>query len=81
MRTTLTIEDDVLDRARAAAEHLNTSFRHVINEALRAGLRTIESPAKSRPYHTLPHKMGLRQGRNVDNIQDLIAQIEGENTP
>jgi hypothetical protein len=81
MRTTLTLEDDVLDRARAAAEKLNTSFRQVVNEALRAGLRTIETPAKSRPYHTHPHKMGLRQGRNLDNIQELIAQIEGEAKP
>ena len=38
MRTTLTIDDDVLDRARAVAERLDTPFRQVVNEALRAGL-------------------------------------------
>ncbi len=81
MRTTLTIEDDVLDRARAAAGKLKTSFRQVINEALRAGLQTIETHAKVRPYQTHPHKMGLRQGRNLDNIQELLAQIEGEDKP
>jgi hypothetical protein len=81
MRTTLTIDDDVLDAARAAAEHLHTSFRQVINEALRAGLRIIETPAKSRTYHTQPHQMGVKPGRNLDNIQELLAQIEGENQP
>ncbi|MDD5676884.1 MAG: DUF2191 domain-containing protein [Kiritimatiellae bacterium] len=78
MRTTLTIEDDVLDRAKSVAARLHAPFRKVVNEALRAGLETVEAPAKMRPYHTKPHKMGLRTGRNLDNIQELLAQVEGE---
>ena len=78
MRTTLTIEDDVLDRAKSVATRLHAPFRKVVNEALRAGLETVEAPAKRRSYHTKPHKMGLRTGRNLDNIQELLAQIEGE---
>ncbi|MEI7730413.1 MAG: DUF2191 domain-containing protein [Verrucomicrobiota bacterium] len=78
MRTTLAIDDDVLDQAKAAAARLRTPFRRVINEALRSGLQTIAMPAKSRPYRTRPHKMGLRDGRNLDNIQELLAQVEGD---
>lgn len=78
MRTTLTIDDDVLDRARAVAGRLRSPFRRVVNEALRAGLQAVEEPARSRPYHTRPHKLGLKAGRSLDNIQELIAQIEGE---
>ncbi len=78
MRTTLTIDDDVLDRARAVAARQRSPFRRVVNEALRAGLQAVENPAKSRPYHTRPHKLGLKAGRSLDNIQELIAQIEGE---
>lgn len=78
MRTTLNLDDDVLDRARAAAEELHVPFRQVINEALRVGLQAVEEPGKSRPYRTNPHKLGLRPGRNVDNIQELLAQMEGE---
>ncbi len=78
MRTTLTIDDDVIERARTIAAKLNTPFKRVINEALRAGLDQVEQPAKQRRYKTKPHKMGLRQGRNLDNIQELLAQIEGE---
>ncbi|MBU4201346.1 MAG: DUF2191 domain-containing protein [Verrucomicrobia bacterium] len=78
MRTTLTIEDDVLDRARSIATRLRAPFRKVVNEALRAGLETVEAPVRRRPYHTRPHKMGLRTGRNLDNIQELLAQVEGE---
>ena len=78
MRTTITIDDDVLDRARAMARNLHASFRSVINEALRAGLERVEQPAERRRYRTEPHTMGLRKGYNLDNIQELLAQAEGE---
>jgi len=78
MRTTLSIDDDVIERARAVAGKLNTPFKTIVNEALRAGLDQVEQPAKQRRYKTKPHKMGLRQGRNLYNIQELLAQVEGE---
>lgn len=80
MRTTLTIDDDVLDQARALAKKLNTPFRRVINDALRAGLEAVEAPASSRPYRTEPHEMGLKAGKNLDNIQELISQAESEDS-
>ena len=80
MRTTLSIDDDVLERARAVAAKLRTPFKAIVNEALRAGLDQVEGPAKQRSYKTKPHKMDLRQGRNLDNIQELLAQIEGEDS-
>ena len=78
MRTTLTIDDDVLERARELAAKMRTPFKAVINEALRAGLDRVEQSAKRRPYKTRPHKMGLRRGYNLDNVHELLAQIEGE---
>ncbi len=80
MRTTLSIDDDVMERARTVAAKLSTPFKTIVNEALRAGLDQVEQPAKQRPYKTKPHKMGLRHGRNLDNIQELLAQIEGEDS-
>ena len=80
MRTTLSIDDDVMERARTVAAKLSTPFKTVVNEALRAGLDQVEQPAKQRRYQTKPHKMGLRQGRNLNNIQELLAQIEGEDS-
>lgn len=80
MRTTLSIDDDVMERARDIAAKLGTPFKAVVNEALRAGLDHLEKPAKCRPYKTEPHAMGLRSGRNIDNIQELLAQIEGEDS-
>ena len=78
MRTTLVLHDDVIERARAVAARLRKPFKAVVNEALRAGLDLVERPARQRPYKTKPSPMGLRPGRQLDNIQELLAQIEGE---
>ena len=78
MRTTINIDNDVLDRARAISAKQRTPFKKVINEALRAGLDHVEQPSKRRRYRTKPHAMGLKPGRNLDNIQELLAQMEGE---
>jgi hypothetical protein len=80
MRTTLSIDDDVLEKAKAAAVKRRLPFRTVINEALRAGLRTMATPPDTVPYQTKPHKLGLKAGKNLDNIQDLLAQTEGEDS-
>ena len=78
MRTTITIDDDVLEHARNLAAKLRTPFKTVINEALRSGLEHVERPNKQKPYKTEPHAMGLKSGRNLDNIQELLSQIDGE---
>jgi hypothetical protein len=41
MRTTLSIDDDVLEKTKSAAAKTRLPLRTVTNEALRAGLRTI----------------------------------------
>lgn len=80
MRTTISLDDDVIEKAREVAAKLRMPFRTIVNEALRAGLDQVEQPAKQRPYETEPHAMGLRSGRNLDNIRELLAQIEGEDS-
>lgn len=81
MRTTIVIDDDVLDQAKLIAARLQVPFRRVVNEALRTGLQSVEHLSQARPYVTQPHKMGLKAGRNLDNIQELLSQIEGEAQP
>ena len=80
MRTTLSIDDDVLEKAKAAAAKRRLPFRTVINEALRAGLKSLVVPPEAVPYQTKPHKLGLKAGNNLDNIQELLAQVEGEDS-
>ncbi len=78
MRTTLTLDEDVAQRTKELAAKLKKSFKVVLNEALRKGLDQIEKPQKHQDYRTFPHKMGLREGLSIDNIQELLSQVEGE---
>jgi len=78
MRTTLTLDEDVAQRAKAAVVKLHRPFKQVVNQALRAGLDRMEKPAVGKPYRTKPRPMGLRKGHSLDNIQELLAHLEGE---
>jgi len=78
MRTTLTLDEDVAQRTKKLAAALKKPFKVVLNEALRKGLDQVEKPQRCRDYRTVPHEMGLREGISIDNIQELLAQVEGE---
>ncbi len=78
MRTTIVIDEDVLDRARAVAAKKRRPFRSIINEAMREGLSLIESKQKQKLYRMKPRNMGQKSGISIDNIQELLSRIEGE---
>jgi hypothetical protein len=78
VRTTLALDEDVLEKARALASRLKRPFKTVVNEALRAGLKAVEKPPKARRYRTIGRAMQLREGYSLDNIQEVLAQAEGE---
>jgi len=54
VRTTLTLDDDVLRMARRRAAEAGRPLKDVINEALRAGLR--EGATRRRPAYTFTLK-------------------------
>lgn len=76
MRTTLTLDEDVAEKAKILSHKLNRPFKQIINDALRYGLKEMEKPVIQKPYHTEPHKMGLREGYNLDNIGELLSHID-----
>jgi hypothetical protein len=78
MRTTVTLDPDVVTKARLVARRLDQPFKTVINSALRTGLDQVLNPPAAKPYHTKSWPMGLKKGFNYDNIGELLAQIEGE---
>lgn len=80
MRTTLNVDHDVLDRARRLARKSRRPLRLLVNEALRLGLGRIQKGSEKRRYRTKPHTMGLRRGMSLDNIQELLATVEGEDS-
>ena len=80
MRTTLNLDEDILDQARRLAEKEKKPFRLVLNEALRLGLEDWGQHSQKKPYVTHPHALKLRPGFSLDNIGELLAEVEGENS-
>jgi hypothetical protein len=78
VKTTVTLDDDVVERAKRFSQERGISFRQALNDLVRTGLRA-ESAGKARPAFKIQAKhMGLRPGLNCDNIEALLEISEGE---
>ncbi len=79
MRTTLTLDDDVAFGLKKAQEHdPKKSFKEVVNEALRRGLRTkSEKSVPKKRFKVEPLNLGLREYLDFDNIEELLDRLEG----
>jgi hypothetical protein len=75
---TPTLDENITQEAKMASRRLKWPFKKIINQALRLGLKKISEPVKRQPYKTQARPMGLRAPYQIDNIQKLLAQIEGE---
>ena len=76
MRTTLTLDDDVAAKLKAAVRRSGKPFRDVVNETLRRGL-AVPRAARA-PFRIQARSLGgTRPGVQIDNVGDLLEQIEG----
>lgn len=73
MRTTVTLDADVAAALQRAARERGTSFKAVLNDAIRRGLST---QAQRRVYSTPSRDMGLRPGFDIDKALALAAADE-----
>jgi hypothetical protein len=79
MRTTLSLDDDVAALLRRVLKARKASLKHVVNEALREGLRRMsEPPARTRPYRTTAVSLGRCLVDNVDDVAEVLAHAEGD---
>jgi hypothetical protein len=77
MRTTITLDDDVLAKIKTQMRKTGASFKDVVNEMLRAGLVLSEKASKQKPFKVNARPLGLRPGLNYDSTSELLEQIEG----
>jgi hypothetical protein len=81
MRTTLTLDDDVAIELKQMCGQRGVRFKHVVNQALRAGLRALqETPddGDGEPYRTSPVSLGRPTYPDLDNVAELLAVAEGD---
>ena len=70
MRTTVTLEPDVAQHVRRRMAREKLSLKHVVNEALRAGLAALEkgTPVK---FSVDPYPCRFRAGIDPDRLNQL----------
>ncbi len=77
MRTTLTLDDDVAVKLKAAAK--SRPFQVVVNEVLRAGLTVFEKGAAIRkPYRTRGLNLGHSLVGTLDNVEEVLSGVDGD---
>jgi len=81
MRTTLTIDDDIVSKLQAEISVTGKSFKEVVNETLRLGLvfRVKLTDQQQAPFKVKSRPLGIKDGINYDNIGELLERIEGAN--
>jgi hypothetical protein len=78
VRTTLTLDDDVMAKIKAEMRKRGVSFKDIVNEMLRKGLIVTDKLKQSkRPvlFNTKP--LGIRPGLNYDSTSELLEETEG----
>lgn len=73
MRTTVTLDPDVVAALQQAVRERGTSFKAVLNDAVRRGLGGRQTAV---PYRTPSRNMGLRDGIDIDKALSLAAADE-----
>lgn len=76
MRTTLTIDDQLMESLKQVAQQSGRPMKQVVNEALRLGLHELKQP-RAKPYRLPSAKMGqLRGDVDLDKSLQLADALE-----
>jgi hypothetical protein len=79
VRTTLTLDKDVAARLDQVARRRRLPMKTLVNEALRTGLATMEAPTAARtPFRTTGFDLGESLVGSLDNIEEILARVEGD---
>jgi len=78
MRTTLTIDDDLMRELKQKANETGSPIKEVVNKALRTGLKEIDKPKPSKPYKCKTFSLGYPPRADLDHALDLAEKLEAE---
>ena len=79
MRTTLTLDPDVAALAQRIQSARGCTFKDIINQALRQGLRGMALPSnRSVSYRTPSVDLGRCLAGSLDDVAEALAVAEGD---
>jgi len=79
MRTTVTIDDDVVRELKARVRRSEKSFKEVLNDSLRLAFSQLRSSSRhQRRFRVKPHRSAFRPGVDLEKLNQLVDQLEVE---
>jgi hypothetical protein len=75
MRTTVTIDDDLMARIEDLRRREGLSFREALDRLLRKALQAGADPPRAREYRTVPRRLGLRPGLDAAKLNRLADEL------
>jgi len=78
MRTTLTINDDLIRELRERAHQEGKPFKEIVNQAIRTGLNQMDKPRNIKPYKGKSYSLGYPPRGDLDRALELAGQLESE---
>lgn len=77
IRTTVTLDDDVIERVKCESRARGASFKDTLNDLLRTALLKVDNKPKRRTLKIKPWHGGDKPGLNYDSVEALIEYGEG----
>jgi hypothetical protein len=78
IRTTVTLDEDVLNRVKDQSKATGRSFRETLNELVRDGLASRQDLGqRKREFRIDPIHTGSRRDLNYDSTEALLRELEG----
>jgi hypothetical protein len=79
MRTTVTLDPDVEQLLRDAAQQRRISFKEALNQAIRAALlQGTHLPNNESPFVVHARRMGLRPGLDSGRLNQIADELEAD---
>ncbi|MCK5251018.1 MAG: hypothetical protein KAJ98_13695 [Spirochaetaceae bacterium] len=79
MRTTLTIDDNLLLSLKRKAAERNIPFKTLVNQVLHRGLEVMDTPfTPGQKYYTQARSLKLKQGFDHDTLGQIADEMEDE---
>ena len=78
MRTTLTIDDELLDRVKREARRAKLPFKSALDRALRLGLERMRPQPRRTPFRQRTFRLGDPPAGRLDKALQLAAMLDDE---
>ena len=77
MRTTVTLDDDIVSKLKAEMRRSGRTFKQTVNEFLRIGLSLHGELKNGDRFKVRARPLGIIPGLNYDCTGDLLEESEG----